>query len=108
VAFAWDIPEGPLRDVVAPVIGVRRLLPQVEAEQHGSLLEVLDERDKTVARVRVESGRARLPHPRAAWLRLPTVITLTGLRGYESAYDQIARSSPAAPEWKAAWKGSRR
>jgi CHAD domain-containing protein len=90
VAFAWDIPEGPLRDVVAPVIGVRRLLPQVEAEQHGSLLEVLDERDKTVARVRIESGRVRLPHPRAAWLRLPTVITLTGLRGYESAYDQIA------------------
>ena len=61
MSFAWDLPDGPLQRALAPVIGVRRLLAQADAEEYGSLLEILDDRDKTVARLRIESGRARLP-----------------------------------------------
>ncbi len=89
VGFVWDLPDGPLQQVLAPVIGVRRLLVQAEAELHGSLLEILDNRSKTVARVRIESGRARLPASRNGWQSLPTVITVTGLRGYDSAYQRL-------------------
>jgi CHAD domain-containing protein len=89
VSFAWDLPDGPLRQVLAPVIGVRRLLEQADAEEHGSLLEVLDDRGKTVARLRIETGRVRKPLSRGGWQPLPTVITLTSLRGYEDEYQRL-------------------
>ncbi|HKW03277.1 MAG TPA: CHAD domain-containing protein, partial [Vicinamibacterales bacterium] len=89
VHFAWDLPAGRLHDEIAPVIGVRRLLPQADAEEHGSLLDILDDRRKTVARLRIETGQVRRPAPRSAWQPLPTILTLTGLQGYEDAYERL-------------------
>jgi hypothetical protein len=89
ISFVWDLPDGPLQQLLAPVVGVRRLLPQAEAEEHGAVLDVLDERGKTVARIRIASSRARLPTSRNGWQRLPTVITVTALRGYEDAYAEL-------------------
>ena len=89
VSFAWDLPDGPLQKVLAPVIGVRRLLEQADAEEYGSLLEILDDRKKTVARLRIESGRARSPMSGNAWRPLPTMVTLTALRGYEDVYERL-------------------
>jgi CHAD domain-containing protein len=87
--FAWDLPDGPLQQLLASVVGVRRLLSQAEAEGYGSLLEVLDERTKTVARVRIESGRARLPQSRDGWRPLPTTVTVTPLRGFREEYERV-------------------
>ena len=89
VNFVWDMPEGVLRDALTDIVGVRRLLPQAVAEVHGTLLEVLDERSKTIARVRVETGRARPAEAAAAWAPLPSVITLTGVRGYATDYQEL-------------------
>ena len=89
VSFAWDLPDGPLQQALAPVIGVRRLLAQVDADSSGSLLEVLDRRCKTVARLRIESGHVRTPLSDGAWQPLPTMVTLTALRGYEDVYEQL-------------------
>jgi CHAD domain-containing protein len=89
VRFAWDLPPGPLLDAVGPVIGVRCLIPLAEVEQSGSVLEVLDERGKTTARVRIESGRARPTRPRSRWRELPTMVVVTGLRGYEDAFERL-------------------
>lgn len=89
VSFAWDFPEGPLQRALAPVIGVRRLLVQVHTETFGYLLDVLDNRNKTIARLRVESGRARLPDAGQSWQPLPSMITLSGLRGYEDFHHSL-------------------
>ena len=89
VSFAWDLPDGPLQQAVTSVIGVRRLFAQNDAEEYGSLLDVLDDREKTVARLRVASGQARLPEARGVWQRLPTMVTLTGLRGYEEVFERL-------------------
>lgn len=89
VHFAWDLPAGRLQQELSPVIGVRRLLPQAEAEEHGSLLDILDDRRKTVARLRIESGLVRRTAPRSAWQPLPTILTLTGLRGYDEVYERL-------------------
>jgi CHAD domain-containing protein len=89
VSFVWDLPDGPLRQVVAPVVGVRRLFAQAEMEVSGSLLDILDDRGKTIARLRIESGRARRPAPGQTWQWLPSVITLTSLRGYDGVYDTL-------------------
>ena len=105
VSFAWDLPDGPLHEVVAPVIGVRRLLPQADAEAHGSLLEVLDDRGKTVARLRVESGQVRLPMSSSAWQPLPTMVTLTGLRGYEDVYERLVPVIESRPGLEACPEG---
>src|SRR5262245_23779828 len=32
VSFAWDLPSGPLHQVLKPVVGVRRLFPQAAVE----------------------------------------------------------------------------
>ena len=69
VDFAWDLPCGPLRDSLEPIIDVRRLLPQVEVEIHGRMLDVLDDERKTVARIRIEAGRARTPGHASPWQR---------------------------------------
>jgi CHAD domain-containing protein len=104
VRFAWDLPDGPLYQALASVIGPRRLLPQAEADESGSMLDVLDSRGKTIARVRVESGHARVPAPRGTWQPLPTIVTLSGLRGYAAQYERlvpVVKSRPgitACPE----------
>ena len=89
VSFAWDLPNGALQQSLSPVIGARRLLDQAEAEAHGSLLEILDDQHKTVARLRVESSQVRLPGARGPWQPMPTVVTLTGLRGYDDIYHRL-------------------
>jgi CHAD domain-containing protein len=89
VGFVWELPDGPLRQALARVIGVRRLFAAADAEEYGSLLEILNGEGKTVARLWTESVRARLPMSRNAWQRLPTVITFIGLRGYEDVYQRL-------------------
>ena len=98
VSFAWDLPTGPLRRAVADAVGPRRLLEQADAEEYGTLLDVLDDQRKIVARVRIASGRARLPQGRGRWHDLPTVITLTGLRGYEGIYTQLVPVIESRPD----------
>ena len=103
--FAWDLPDGALYRAVAPVIGPRRLLPQAEAEESGSLLDVLDDRGKTVARVRIESGLARLPTQRSSWQMLPTIVTLTALRGYTDHYRRLVPIVQSRPGVSACLEG---
>jgi CHAD domain-containing protein len=89
VGFAWDLPRSPLQQAVAPIIGVRRLLAQADAEAYGTELDILDDRHKTVARLRIESGHVRPPMSRRAWQPLPTTVTFMGLRGYEETYQRL-------------------
>ncbi len=86
--FAWDLPDGPLQDTVAEVIGPRRLLAQADAEEQGSALDVIDDRGKTVARLRISSGRARRSE-HSDWQSLPVIVTLSGLCGYEEVYRRL-------------------
>jgi CHAD domain-containing protein len=105
-SFAWDFPAGPLQQTLASVIGPRRLLEQADAEEHGSLLEVLDDVGKTVARLRIASAQARLPSPSAAWRRLPTMVTLTALRGYEGTYSRLVPVVESRPGLQRCPEGS--
>jgi CHAD domain-containing protein len=89
VSFAWDLPEGPLKEEVAPIVGPRRLLAQAEAEEQGSVLEMLDDRGTAVARLRIASGQARLPTAAGEWRSWPAMLTLTGRRGYNDAYERL-------------------
>lgn len=79
-AHAQDLPAGPMRDALAPLIEPRALMPVVTV--HAALREVrvLDAEEKTVARLVAESvddGTSRL--------------RIQPLRGYDAAGDRIAR-----------------
>src|SRR5262245_42857008 len=100
VDFVWNLPGGPLRDSLEPIIDVRRLLPQVEVEIHGRMLDVLDDDRKTVARIRIELGRARTQGRASPWQRIPTLVTLTALRGYDAAYGRLIRIIESRPGLK--------
>jgi CHAD domain-containing protein len=55
--FAADFPEGRLRDVLAPVLGIRCLLPVATLHLNGRQYRLLNEDEKTVARLVVERQR---------------------------------------------------
>lgn len=93
-AFADDLPAGALRDAVAPVIAMRRLLPIVTLLRSGTALRVLDGRAKTVVRMRIEHWQATVPGVEAAPAEdegAPTVLRLRSVRGYEPTYDTVHR-----------------
>jgi CHAD domain-containing protein len=81
--FAWDLPQGPVRKCIEPIIGMRRLFPLAEAEQDGVLLDVMDETRKTIARLDIVAGRARVSKQRLPWRPFDPFLTLNALRGYD-------------------------
>lgn len=49
--FAWDFPEGKLRNAVAPILQERSLLPLAEFNTEETTIRILNEDEKTVARL---------------------------------------------------------
>lgn len=91
-AFATDLPAGPLRETLEPVVDVRRLLPQVALDVRSRELRVLDERDKTVVRVTLESAaRQGAGAGASANGALPPLVRVRGVRGYDDALDDVLR-----------------
>jgi CHAD domain-containing protein len=73
--FVWDLSRGPVRDLLEPVLGIRRLLPLLDVDTRVQPLRLLNEDDKTVVRLLLEENRFRDPAggregPLAARLRL--------------------------------------
>ena len=88
--FAWDLPEGPVRKRIGPILGIRRLLPLLEVKGRVQILRLLDDDDKTVVRLLLEDNRFRDPvrdreGPLAVRLRLLPV------RGYEEYLREMAK-----------------
>jgi CHAD domain-containing protein len=81
------LPAGPLRDRLAPVAGVRALLPLARTEATQTRLRVLDTELKTVAQITVES--AALTQPGTG--PLPQRLLVTPVRGYATAARHAAR-----------------
>jgi CHAD domain-containing protein len=73
------LPVSQVRDRIAPVVGVRALLPLAEVEVRSLAVRVLDDEDKTRVRVQVDqqrlAGAGRAP--------LPLRVLISPLRGYE-------------------------
>ena len=89
--FAWDFPSGPFRQALEPVIQMRRLLPVVELQLGGWSLRVLDSREKTLVRLRLEQGSAKVPGKSDGPAPLPNTLRVLPVRGYLKAYNRIIR-----------------
>ena len=73
------VPASPVRDRVAPTVGIRALLPMAAVDSRSTHLRLLDDLEKT--RVRVQIDQQRLLNVSHA--PLPLRVVLTPLRGYE-------------------------
>jgi CHAD domain-containing protein len=90
-AFAADVPAGTMHARIAPLIESRRLLPLASLETTGQTLRVLDDQEKTVARVVVERTAVTTPENGESVAQLPPILRLEPLRGYPAAARRVAR-----------------
>jgi len=88
--FPADLPEGPLRDKLSPLLEMRALLPQVEVKGRVSLFRVLDEEEKTVLRFSIELLASRSPGA-VEYRELPTRIVLQPVRGYSAVFKKARK-----------------
>ncbi len=85
-----DLPPGAVRERVAPLLGVRRLLPMVAVSGRRQTLRVLNDDDKTVARIRLEQLRVETDGGRGP-LPLPMRLRVAGVRGYTQETESVVR-----------------
>ncbi len=84
-AFIAAVPPGPVRRLLEPLLGVRRLLPMARIQVRSCTLRVLNDDDKTVARILIEQHELVADHegsrqgPRDG---LPALLRLSPVRGY--------------------------
>lgn len=96
--LAWParldaLPQGPLRDHLGSVVGIRALLPVARAVSAVSERRVLNSDDKTIAWVTVDRMSVTFP----AGGDLPPRIAVTPLRGYQAQARRLADVLTAAP-----------
>lgn len=93
--FAWDFPEGEFQREIGRVIAMRRLLPVVELRLGGFTVNLLDRREKTVARLQlvegvvIGQGMGQAETGSSQPIDLPPVVHLQAIRGYERAYRRL-------------------
>lgn len=86
--FAWDLPDGRLREDLAPVLEVRALLPAVSLRSRVRPIDLQDADGKTIVRLRVEEHRILGPgHTPRGWLRRLRILPV---RGYEEQAGEVA------------------
>jgi CHAD domain-containing protein len=81
--FAGELPQGPVRQLLTPALGIRRLLPMVEIDTQAQTLRVLNEDDKTVARIVIEHNRLVDAGPGRQTALQPRLMLLP-VRGYDA------------------------
>jgi CHAD domain-containing protein len=89
-AFVWDLPQGRLRSDLEGLVEMRRLLPLAELAQRSEEVRLLDRREKTVARLRLEGWRVHAAESRAA-KRLPPRLVAAPVRGYDRDFARLLR-----------------
>jgi CHAD domain-containing protein len=87
--FAGDLPPGPVQELLAPVLGIRRLLPMVEMDTQAQTMRVLNEDDKTIARIVIEQTMLA-DAARGRHAALPARLRLLPVRGYDVEFAETA------------------
>ncbi len=88
-ALADAMPPGPVRDRVARISGIRALSPIATAVSSVREFRLLNEDDKTVARLAVDASS--LPASAETVTALPTRLSVAEVRGYQAAARRARR-----------------
>jgi CHAD domain-containing protein len=88
--FARQLAPGRLHDRVERIAGLRRLHPVALVAEAASRYRIVDDEDKTRVRLRFADLRARVPGQPDREVALRGVLQVTEVRGYQSAFDEVA------------------
>ncbi len=81
--FAWDFPDGGLKTLLAPILEVRALLKLAEIDLKSTIYRILNQEEKTVARLSYEEIRVA---GSARESELSAHLCLEAVRGYPRHY----------------------
>ena len=87
--FPDDLPAGGMRDDLAALLSIRRLLPLVTLTSRVRTIAVLDDEEKTTVRLRIESGTASLPDGGGIH-ELEPRLRVVPVRGYHAEGARVA------------------
>ena len=87
VGFADQLNPGPVRERIAPLSDIRRLLPIVQISSQVQTLRLLNEDEKTVVRIEIEENRFEEKKRRRQGI-LAVRIRVRPIRGYPDAYQE--------------------
>ncbi len=85
--FWWDLPEGALKKLLKPILGVRSLISFLSLEGLTKTLHVLNNDRKTVVRVKVHDFNTVAPNSDKADI---TIIELDPVRGYKKEFTRLS------------------
>ena len=88
--FAKDLPPGPFCDALTPVLGYRALLPVVEVAYQRHVFRVLNDAQKTTARLIIEQKTATNAAPGHS-ATLDATLYVAPLKGYQKAGQALSR-----------------
>jgi CHAD domain-containing protein len=89
--FVRDLPVGRLREALAPLVSIRRLMPVVRVRRRARTVQVLNEDGKIVARIGADELGAAPPETRTPWATVTACWTLRPLKGYGSEAKVIGK-----------------
>jgi CHAD domain-containing protein len=93
-----DLPAGPLRERLAPIIEVRALLPLANVKVGAQLVRVLNADDKTVARVSLATPVALAGSGDAGAVPLTPRVDVSGVLGYPKPLDLVTAAFRRGPK----------
>ncbi len=99
--FAKDLPPGRFCDDLAPVLGYRALLPVAEVMYRRRVFRVLNDDEKTTARLVVEENIVATNSTRGYKALLGAMLHVTPVKGYEDtalALSRLLRKEVALPD----------
>ena len=84
--FSQDIEADNLNQIITPLIEMRALLPLIKIKNKRQQFNILDQEQKTVVRLMIDDGLLVDNNT-----KLPLVITLQPLRGYQKAFKRAKK-----------------
>jgi len=88
--FARDLPQGPFRKRLEPLLEMRELAPQVRIRSRIHTLRILNKDEKTVARLSIEENTLPRQQGKRA-LKLGHRAVLIPVRGYHKPGKEVAK-----------------
>ncbi len=99
--FTWDLPDGALKDELSPVIDVRALLKLAEMETHNKTYHILNQDQKTVARILYTQVGKPASKPDET---LGAFLSIYPVRGYPKYARRLARELDKLGERSNKWE----
>jgi CHAD domain-containing protein len=93
-----DVPAGPLRERLAPIVEMRALLPLANVQVGAQLVRVLNADDKTVARVSLATPVALVGSGDAGAVPLTPRVDVIGVLGYPTPLGRVTAAVRRGPK----------